>query len=246
MTERSFAPEVPEEDAPIEPGPSLRWGGDGALARARAPRWGSDDAALAGVEVTPAGVRIPPDAPVRPVASRPEPTVDGMRLAPVFRRAGGWFVDYLIKSLLLVVILTIAGIESAAADLFDPRLVVPALLFQQGYDFLFMATGATPGMRIMRIRVVRLESGADPGFRRSLFRAGFVGLVYVLIVIVATFVQRAGENITALHGFAGLGVQALLIVMYLSAIWDRRRQTLQDRVAGTIVIHAPVGERPRP
>lgn len=214
MTDRSFAPEVPEEDAPIEPGPGLRWGGDGALARSRAPRWGSDDAVLAGVEVTPAGVRIPPPAPPSPVARR-IPTIDGMAFASAVRRLTAFIGDRLVKAVIFVTVLTLAGVEVPTSPWQAPEMIVASALLNAGYDFIFGISGVTPMAYLLKIRIADLDGGA-PGVRRSLVRA-------------------AAAAINEAFLFAG-------------SIWmllDARRQTLHDKVAGTIVVNRTATEEPR-
>jgi uncharacterized RDD family membrane protein YckC len=77
------------------------------------------------------------------------------------------------------------------------------------YFVLFWSgTGQTPGMRIMRVRVIAV-SGAPPSAVRSLVR--FVGLILAVIPL-----------------FAG----------FLPALFDVRRRALQDFLAGTVVVDA--------
>jgi uncharacterized RDD family membrane protein YckC len=67
------------------------------------------------------------------------------------------------------------------------------------------ATGQTPGMRIMRVRVVRADGG-QLSVWRSLVR--LVGLMLAIIPL-----------------FAG----------FLPVLFDRRRRALPDYLAGTVV-----------
>ena len=77
------------------------------------------------------------------------------------------------------------------------------------YFVLFWsATGQTPGMRIMRVRVIT-AAGAPPSVLRSLVR--FVGLILAIIPL-----------------FAG----------FLPALFDPRRRGLHDLVSGTVVVDA--------
>jgi uncharacterized RDD family membrane protein YckC len=71
-------------------------------------------------------------------------------------------------------------------------------------------TGQTPGSRLMRIRVIDAGGNAHVKPRRAIVRV--VGLVLATIPLFAGF-----------------------IIM----LWDDRRRCLQDRMAGTTVIHAP-------
>lgn len=87
------------------------------------------------------------------------------------------------------------------------------------YFVLFWTlAGATPGMRLMRLRVVD-EHGAPPGLGRSLLR--LVGAVLAAIPL-----------------FAG----------YLLVLVDDRRRGLLDMIARTVVVHAtaePAEETPQ-
>jgi uncharacterized RDD family membrane protein YckC len=84
-----------------------------------------------------------------------------------------------------------------------------------GYFVTFWATnGQTPGSRLMRIRVIDAKGRAHLGFWRSVLR--FVGLVLATIPLCAGF---------------------------LIMLWDDRRRCLQDRMARTVVVHAPLQVR---
>jgi uncharacterized RDD family membrane protein YckC len=71
-------------------------------------------------------------------------------------------------------------------------------------------TGQTPGSRLMRIRVIDAHGAQRLEPRRAAVRVG--GLVLATIPLFAGFVIM---------------------------LWDRRRRCLQDRLARTVVIHAP-------
>jgi uncharacterized RDD family membrane protein YckC len=77
------------------------------------------------------------------------------------------------------------------------------------FVFFWSGTGQTPGMRIMRVRVIT-SAGAPPSVLRSLVR--FVGLILAIIPL-----------------FAG----------FLPVFFDSRRRALQDFLAGTVVVDAP-------
>jgi uncharacterized RDD family membrane protein YckC len=71
-------------------------------------------------------------------------------------------------------------------------------------------TGQTPGSRLMRIRVIDADGAQRLAPRRAAVRVG--GLVLATIPLFAGFVIM---------------------------LWDRRRRCLQDRLARTVVVHAP-------
>ena len=80
-----------------------------------------------------------------------------------------------------------------------------------GYFVAFWSTtGQTPGSRVMRIRVIDAHGAPRLKPRRAFVRV--VGLVLATIPL-----------------FAG----------FLIMLWDGRRRCLQDRLARTLVVHAP-------
>jgi uncharacterized RDD family membrane protein YckC len=88
------------------------------------------------------------------------------------------------------------------------------VLWSIGYfAFFWSTTGQTPGDRVMRIRVI---DGANRGPLKPL-RA----IVRFGAVILATIPLLAG---------------------FLIMLWDDRRRCLQDRLARTIVVDAPVSD----
>jgi uncharacterized RDD family membrane protein YckC len=85
------------------------------------------------------------------------------------------------------------------------------------YFVLFWSTaGQTPGMRLMRLRVMTY-AGAHPGVGRSLVRVVGLGLAIVPL-------------------FAG----------FLPVLVDDRRRALQDFMAGTVVLYADEDPLPAP
>jgi uncharacterized RDD family membrane protein YckC len=88
------------------------------------------------------------------------------------------------------------------------------VLWTVGYfAFFWSTTGQTPGDRVMRIRVI---DGRDRGrlrLRRAIVRFG--GVIIAAIPLLAGF---------------------------LIMLWDDRRRCLQDRIARTVVVDAPVSE----
>jgi uncharacterized RDD family membrane protein YckC len=77
------------------------------------------------------------------------------------------------------------------------------------FTAFWSGTGQTPGMRLMRLRVLT-ASGAPPSWPRALLR--LVGLLLAIIPLLAGF---------------------------LPALFDSRRRALPDYVAGTTVVYEP-------
>jgi uncharacterized RDD family membrane protein YckC len=89
------------------------------------------------------------------------------------------------------------------------------VLWAIAYFVTFWATtGQTPGARVMRIRVIDANGALRLGVPRALLR--LLGLVLATIPLCAGF---------------------------LIMLWDGRRRCLQDLIARTVVVHAPVQVR---
>jgi uncharacterized RDD family membrane protein YckC len=89
-------------------------------------------------------------------------------------------------------------------------VVLPAQVLTLGYNWLFFMQGWTPGSRMLGMRIVRLD-GTAPG--------PWFALVRVAGVVISEFALFFG---------------------YTWAIWDARRQTWQDKFAGTFVVDSRV------
>ena len=79
-----------------------------------------------------------------------------------------------------------------------------------GYYIYFTAKGQTLGKKALKIRVVRVENGDAPGYTKAFLR------------------EVVGKTVSAM--VFGLG--------YLWMLWDRKKQTWHDKIAGTVVVKA--------
>jgi uncharacterized RDD family membrane protein YckC len=113
-----------------------------------------------------------------------------------------------------VVTLAMSLIGGVPGKLKTVAAVVAAVAFGLwaiGYFVVFWSTsGQTPGSRLMRIRVADGRGGSRIRAWRALVR--LVGVVLATIPLCAGFVIM---------------------------LWDPRRRCLQDRLARTVVVHAP-------
>jgi uncharacterized RDD family membrane protein YckC len=88
------------------------------------------------------------------------------------------------------------------------------VLWSVGYfAFFWSTTGQTPGDRVMRIRVIDGRNRGPLKPLRAIIRFG--GVILAAIPLLAGF---------------------------LIMLWDDRRRCLQDRLARTVVVYAPVSE----
>ncbi|HSS73815.1 MAG TPA: RDD family protein [Gaiellaceae bacterium] len=134
------------------------------------------------------------------------------RFGGLVSRAVGLVVDAGLAQLTFLVVAASVGLVLALADSIRPGWVEGAIagggwgvVVAVYFVSFWTATGQTPGMRIMRVRVVRADGG-HLSVWRSLVR--LVGLVLAIAPL-----------------FAG----------FLPVLVDRRRRALPDYLAGTVV-----------
>jgi uncharacterized RDD family membrane protein YckC len=137
--------------------------------------------------------------------------------AGVATRAVAIVVDVVIIDVLTIVGVALVALVLSTIVPGDHSLGLPEaltagavwLVSVGGYFIGFWSlVGRTPGMRLMRLEV-RADDGGDVGFARASLR--FVGLIIAAIPF-------------------GLG--------FLLALVDDRRQGLQDKIGGTVVLYA--------
>jgi uncharacterized RDD family membrane protein YckC len=166
----------------------------------------------------------PPAVPVAP-GFKPDPWIDdetGLKLASWSRRVAAALLDVV---LFLAVVLVIGIWAAATADpdtgaLRAPAVTVLYLTASFGpllYTWIMLgARGATMGKLTVGIVVVRGENGGRIGYWRALFRV--VAVIALELLLLP------------------------LVISCLWPLWDRRCQTLHDKMVDTIVVI----ENPRP
>jgi len=152
--------------------------------------------------------------------SLPEHVADdplsGLRLAGWGRRASALLVDWLLLIAVIVAIAvwTLTTTDPVTDEPGDVQAVVLflALLFLPStYQWLMVGTwGQTLGKMALGARVVRGEDAGRVGYARS---CGRVASAWVLGVFVFP-----------------------LLLAYLWPLWDKRNQTLYDKMVNTIVV----------
>jgi uncharacterized RDD family membrane protein YckC len=110
--------------------------------------------------------------------------------------------------------------------------LVPALAFVYFAAFPMTPWQATPGKRIVGIRLCD-GNGAPLGWRASLLRSGTTVAWCYLPTLVFAVGSRAGADATGLFSI----VSALLFLAWAAALLSAHRQTLFDRLAGTFVVY---------
>ena len=159
-------------------------------------------------------------------------TGEGVELAGAGSRLGARIIDSIILTIVSFIlvaagVLALVGLDIEDADTEDELaegsgvfLGIVLAVFAIGllYEVALIATrGQTLGKMATRIRVVRADNGLVPGWGKS-FGRWLVPAVFGIAGIYIPFV----------------GLIALLV--YLWILWDRVRQGLHDKAAGTLVV----------
>ncbi|MFE7228688.1 RDD family protein [Nocardioides sp. NPDC057577] len=187
----------------------------------------------------------PPGAPQDP-ARGPQPQAppwaqqayvpSGPPLAPWVQR----FASGLVDAVLLVPFYLVASVGGGLAR--ESGIIVTGLgvlaIVAGWFGFLAFAiwnqvirqgrTGHTIGKGLLRIKLVGKNPGATAGVPLTLFRQALNAIGWVLIFL------------TYYAGFAFLFFGAVIcLVNYMWPLWDKRRQTLADKLVGTLVVVEP-------
>jgi uncharacterized RDD family membrane protein YckC len=133
-------------------------------------------------------------------------------------------IDGVILGLVIGLILTLI-LGQAVAGLVN--LVIGAAYFTYCFS---MWNGQTIGARAMNIRVVDANGGLLSPTNAFL---RWVAANFSSIAFAIGFATEAGA-IQAIAGILGI----VQLIGYLMAFWDARRQTLQDKAAGSFVVTA--------
>ena len=129
-----------------------------------------------------------------------------------------------------LVILAVVG-SVLGAVLGSVAFTAGAVVVAAVYETVFIATkGQTPGKMATRIRIVRADDGAMPGWGAAAAR-------WALPAVGSVAQEVAWAAGVESDAMVLLGVVGLLV--YVSLVWDRRRQGWHDMVARTLVINTP-------
>jgi uncharacterized RDD family membrane protein YckC len=133
-------------------------------------------------------------------------------------RAAALAIDLVLAHLVALTGAALAGLAASMVGELRPAWLVGllvafwwTLVLATYFGLFWTVTGQTPGMRLLRLRVVG-PGGEPPRLGRSLWRLVGLGLAIVPL-------------------FAG----------FLPVLIDRRRRGLHDFLAGTVVLHTDLG-----
>jgi uncharacterized RDD family membrane protein YckC len=158
---------------------------------------------------------MPPEPPSLSAMPATGDPVTGAPLASWGRRAGGWFVDLLVYIAAFVatfaVALATASSDTGVSALAGLLTFVVWFLGPSLYAWLMVgAWGQTLGKMAVGIKVVQGSDAGRVSYLRALGRAASTWLLGLLFFPI--------------------------LLAYLWPLWDRRNQTLYDKMAGTIVV----------
>ena len=172
----------------------------------------------------------------------PMPTLsDATGAGALTNLAGFWWraLSFILDSI-AVLILSELPANLLKVGFYPTVLISTVVIFLYWYLFVAFRGGQTLGMRIVSVRCVNMDGLGPVDARQSALRAGF----YTALVLVGSLyhyhvykhptnaqTRRAGEEAFILF---------LLLVPHLVdllwAAWDKKNQTLHDKVARTVVV----------
>ena len=138
----------------------------------------------------------------------------GGKIASSAARLGARVLDWVVVAVFGLFI-AVVGVSTAWVG--GPELLLLLPLVGSLYEVPLIAVrGQTLGKMVLKVKVVRLDNGLVPGWRKSIGRT--------IIPMAAALIPLAGW------------IGALLV--YGSLLWNDRRQGWHDRAAKTLVIQA--------
>jgi hypothetical protein len=166
----------------------------------------------------------------------------------------GFLVDvalcFILPSLISSLILYTTGYSSRAQAI-DVLWVLFLALIIVGYFAYFTVRGPSPGMRLARIKILSVKSGETPVVRQALIR----GLLMLCLIGSWFVVVLLGSGRSSSNGFSNAESLALnvgYVLFLVSAFghvwisWDRKGQTVQDKLAGIVVVRKDAEVDPEP
>ena len=187
-----------------------------------------------------------PDPYAAPQSFETEAFVE-VDIAPPLRRIGAYLLNTLFQILAMIpLIIAIASVvrQSQVLDIESPAfwelaiqqnsgllLLGAVLLIALGIvqAALLTSRGQSLGKMICRLKVVKTD-GSD---------AGFVGAVLLREIVFWVGIAIAGGIISALTGWQDNWLNNLAMLVCLVQLCVGNRRTIQDMLAGTVVIKLP-------
>lgn len=167
----------------------------------------------------------------------PEGVDIGVRLASAGERASAFAIDTLIIALVMILLTlgaVFAGQSTQSGDVVAIVWLIGFFVVRNFYFLIFElgARGATPGKRVLRIRVANRSGGAlrpDAIFARNAMRE-------LELFLPAGFLFSGGASIDAVITLMGATWTGVFVFFPL---FNRDRLRAGDVIAGTWVVQAP-------
>jgi uncharacterized RDD family membrane protein YckC len=172
--------------------------------------------------------------------------------AGFWRRFSGFIVDWLLAfalpSLASSLLLLATG-YSSRTRIVDGSWILLLGLIVVGYFAYFTVRGPSPGMRLAGIKILSARSGETPlviqAVIRGLLMLCLIGSWFVVVLLGS---GRSGglSNAESLALNAGYVLFLVSAFGHLWISWDRKGQTVQDKLAGIVVVRKDAEVEPEP
>lgn len=191
------------------------------------------------------------------IANRPLDKQEAAALpdaAGFWRRLVGFVIDWLacfaVPSLASSLLLLGIGYRTGSAALDALWILFVAVIIMTYFSY-FSTRGSSPGMYVASIKLVDFRTGKAPGLKRSLIRGGLLTILigsWFLLLLLGWGSGAHMSNGAALLLNVDYVVFLASFFGHLWITWDRKKQTLQDKLAGVVVVrrHATVVPTERP
>jgi uncharacterized RDD family membrane protein YckC len=150
-----------------------------------------------------------------------------------------WLLCFALPSLISSLILLATG-YSARAETVDVLWMLFLAVTIVSYFTYFALHGPSPGMRLSGIKILDQKTGQPPALPHALTRATLLLLLigsWFAVVLVGSDGRSGGMS-----NWESFALDVAYVVFLLSSFghiwisWDRKSQTLQDKIAGVVVV----------
>lgn len=187
-----------------------------------------------------------------PTSGRPTVDAPGLPPAPVYqgvsanqpRIAGFWWrvLAFVLDQIVVGLVVDVFLHSSSSITFLEGAGVSVVAFFLYFGLMVGLARGQTLGMMICHLRVVNATDGGPASFNQAIARAAFYS-VLLFIASIYHYTAKRTSNLTeqqaevvVRHGLIYLALAAPHLIDLIWAAWDKRRQTLHDKFAKTIVL----------
>lgn len=158
-----------------------------------------------------------------------------------------WFLCFVIPSVVSSMVLLGIGYSTRSAAIDALWMLFLAVVILTYFTY-FSTRGSSPGMRLAGIKLVDVRTGRAPGLVQSLIRGSLltvlIGSWFILVLLGWGGGSSNVSNAEAILLNVDYVVFLTSFFGHLWIAWDRKRQTLQDKVAGVIVVHRTAKIKP--